>query len=276
LKISCIFVTWNSRDFIDDSIGRLHASMDPSEIVVVDNGSTDGTVELLKQRYPQVTVLALPVNTGFAGGNNFGIKFALAAGYDAVFLLNVDTIIDNDFITPCIQALEAHPEVGVIGPVVLEAYQDGIIQCEGGRIIPALGDFSYRNRGRKYVCADNLIDVGYVLGAAMMIRREVIERVGYFDEDYFPAYAEEADFCYRARRAGFRCVVQQQATIRHIGEQSSGGRQKAFNRISTHRFYFAIKHLGPASFTLASLLIVARVLYWKCRSFVRSLAVREG
>ncbi len=266
MKAACIFVTWNSEPFLADSIGRLHNFVRPEDIVVVDNGSSDHTVETLRRDYPGIALVCLPVTTGFVGGNNVGMKAAVQKGYDAVFLLNVDTIVDEDFIRPCLDVLEAHPDIGVVGPVVLEAYQHNVIQCEGGRILPVRANFPYRKRGRRFKRREELVDVGFVLGAAMMVRRDVIERIGYLDEDYFPAYGEEVDFCYRAHLAGFRLVVLRGSVIRHIGEQSSGGRLKANNRIATHRFYFAIKHSGPAAFLVASIAIVARAVYWKCRN----------
>jgi GT2 family glycosyltransferase len=265
LTTAFIFVTWNSQQFLVDSIGRLQNFASPQDIIVVDNGSSDDTLEILVRDYPQVTLCRLPVNTGFSGGNNVGMHAAMAKGYDSVFLLNVDTIIEEDFIRPCLKVLEEHPEVGVVGPVVIEAYQENVIQCEGGLVLPVRASFPYRKRGRRFVRKNEIVDVGYVLGAAMMVRREVIGRIGYLDEDYFPAYVEEADFCYRARLAGFRSVVHRGSAIRHIGEQSSGGHLKANNRIATHRFYFAIKHSGPMAFLAASIAIVTRAVYWKCR-----------
>jgi hypothetical protein len=265
LKTAFIFVTWNSQQFLGDSIGRLQSFTSPQDIIVVDNGSSDDTVATLARVCPQVTLHRLPVNTGFSGGNNIGMRSAMAKGYDSVFLLNVDTIIEEDFIRPCLKVLDEHPDIGVVGPVVLEADRDNVIQCEGGWIHARRANFPYRRRGRRFERKDEIIDVGYVLGAAMMVRREVIERIGYLDEDYFPAYVEEADFCYRARKAGYRSVIHRGSAIRHIGEQSSGGWRKANNRLAVHRFYFAIKHSGPAAFLVASVAIVARALYWKCR-----------
>ena len=274
MKTACIFVTWNSAALLADSIGRLQQFITAEDIIVVDNGSSDNTIETLRQYYPGVTLICLPVNTGFSGGNNVGMKAAMHRGYDAVFLLNVDTILDEDFITPCAQALEIHADIGVIGPVVLEAYQDNVIQCEGGRIIKLTANFPYRRSGKPFHRHDALKDVGFVLGAAMMIRRELIERIGYLDEDYFPAYVEESDFCYRAAKAGFRSVIHLGAACRHIGEQSSGGRLKHNNRVAAHRFYFAIKHSGPISFFIASFGIAARAVYWKCRDALMGIRAK--
>lgn len=265
MKAACIFVTWNSESFLANSIGRLLSFARHEDIIVVDNCSSDKTVETLTRDYPDITLIRLPVNTGFAGGNNVGMKAAVEKGYDALFLLNIDTIIDEDFIHPCLKVLKEHPDIGVVGPVVIDAYQDSVIQCEGGRIHAIRANFPYRNRGQRFDRREEIVDVGYVLGAAMMIRREVIERIGYLDEDYFPAYVEEADFCYRAHQTGYRSVIHRGSAVRHIGEQSSGGRRKTNNRLAVHRFYFAMKHSGPAAFLVASVAIVARAVYWKCR-----------
>lgn len=266
MKTACLFVTWNSEALIDDSIGRLHRFVAPQDIIVVDNGSRDHTVEWLEQRYPGITLHKLPINTGFAGGNNYGLRAAMQSGYDAVFLLNVDTIIDEDCIAPCVAQLAADPLIGIIGPTVLEAQPPGIIQCEGGKILPLTLNFEYHGIGREFDRRDELREVDYVLGAAMLIRRQVIEVIGYLDEDYYPAYVEEADFCYRASRAGFRSMIHRGSAIRHIGAQSSGGNYRAFNRLSRQRYYFGIKHLGPWAFLVGAFAVTARVFYWKCRA----------
>lgn len=266
MRAACLFVTWNSRRFLADSIGRLCQFVSPRDIVVVDNGSSDDTVDLLLRQYPEVNLIRLPINTGFAGGNNVAIKAAMEMGFDAMFLLNTDTVIDEDCVHPCLELLQSHPEIGVVGPVVLEASGENVIQCEGGRIAVHCANFPYRHRGRRFCRRGGMVNVDYVLGAAMMIRREVVEKVGYLDEDYFPAYVEEADYCYRVHKAGYSCAIHLGAAIRHIGEQSSGGRTKANTRLAVHRFYFAMKHAGPAAFLLSAAAIVARAFYWKCRA----------
>lgn len=266
MKTACLFLTWNSVTLLQNSIGRLQSLLPDLAIIVVDNGSTDGSVALIRERWPRVELMPLAHNTGFAGGNNVGLKAAIRLGFEAVFLLNTDVIIDEDFITPCVERLRRDATIGVIGPTVLEAYEANVIQCEGARIIPLTLNFDYRRIREPFVRRDELVDVGYVLGASMLIRREVIEQIGYLDEEFYPAYVEEADFCYRAKRAGFRSVVHQGSAIRHIGAQSSGGNQLAFNRLSRQRFYFGIKHLGPCAFLIGSIAVVARVFYWKCRA----------
>jgi len=262
---ACLVVTWNSSTFLENSIGRLQAFAAPADIWVVDNGSSDGTPDRIRTSYPGVNLISLPVNTGFAGGNNCGMKAILAAGYRNIFLLNADTIVDEDILTRCNSILADNPNVGIAGPTILEAEPPGIIQSEGGRIRAWTLNFEYFRRGEVFHRRDEIVDVGYVLGAGMMIRRGVIAEIGYFDEDYYPAYVEEADLCHRARKAGWRCVVDRGSALRHIGEQSSGGALKAFDRLSVRRFYFGIKHLGPFTFALAAALVVARVFFWKCR-----------
>ncbi len=266
MKTAGLFITWNSAPFLADSIGRLRSVAPSVPVIVVDNGSTDGTPALIRENWPEVRLIEPTHNTGFAGGNNIGLKAALEADFEAVFLLNADIIVEEDFITPCVARLVADPGIGIIGPTVLEAHPAGVIQCEGGQIIPHTLNFDYHRIGQPFERSDELAPVSYVLGAAMLIRTDVIRRIGYLDEEFYPAYVEEADFCYRAAQAGFRSVVHRGSAIRHIGAQSSGGKQRAFNRLSRQRFYFGIKHLGPFAFLIGSIAVVARVFYWKCRA----------
>lgn len=266
MRTACLFVTWNSATLLEDSIGRLQSLLPDLAIIVVDNGSTDGSVALIRELWPRVELIPLAHNTGFAGGNNIGLKAALEADFEAVFLLNADIIVEEDFITPCVARLAADPGIGIIGPTVLEAHPAGVIQCEGGQIIPHTLNLDYHRIGQPFERSDELAPVSYVLGAAMLIRTDVIRRIGYLDEEFYPAYVEEADFCYRAAQAGFRSVVHRGSAIRHIGAQSSGGKQRAFNRLSRQRFYFGIKHLGPFAFLIGSIAVVARVFFWKCRA----------
>jgi GT2 family glycosyltransferase len=266
MKVACIFLSWNNpEELVDNSIGKLLRFVAPESVIVVDNGSTNHIDTFIGQKYPGIALYRLPINTGFSAGNNVGMKAAMESGFDAVCLLNVDTIIDEDFIGPCAEVLQTHADIGVVGPVVLEAYQDRVVQCEGGRILKHTANFPYRKVGARFERRDELVDVGYVLGAAMMIRGDVIRKIGYLEEDYAPLYLDDPDFCCRAKKAGYRSVIHRGTAIRHIGAQSSGGAQKAFGRISTNRFQFAIKHFGPGSFLVASFAIVARVFYWKCR-----------
>jgi len=261
MKIAVIIVTWNSIKFLDNSIGKI--AKYSSDIYVIDNGSRDGTPEYIKKNYPNVNLIELPVNVGFSIANNYGIKIAFNNGFDGVFLINVDTIIDEDIINPLEQILENDKDIGIIGPVVVEADAPDIIQSNGGKFHLWCLSFPYSDRGKIFERRNGILLVDYVLGAAMLIRRELYELIGGFDEDYFPAYVEEVDLCFRAHQKGFKCAIHQGVRIRHIGKQSSGGRDKEFQRMMRNHFLFAIKHLGALRFFFSSFIISLRVLYYK-------------
>jgi alpha-1,3-rhamnosyl/mannosyltransferase len=262
MRIGVIVLSWNSLAFIDDCLkGLLERENCP--VYVVDNGSVDGSYESIKKNYPGVTLIRSENNMGFGGGNNLGIRKALDDGCEAVFLLNNDTIIDEPFIDACAEVLRADPSIGIVGPVVVEGDRPGIIQSAGGKINIWSLTFPYIGRGRKYERMNRIVRVDYVLGAAMLIHRKVLDEIGMFDPDYGPAYMEEADLCYRAARKGYGCAVHHGARIRHLGEKSSGGKECAFQRMVINRFLFGLKHLGFLPFLTASQWIFARVMAYK-------------
>lgn len=199
------------------------------EIIVVDNGSSDQTVSYIRRQYPDVIVVENAENLGFAGGNNLGIR--LAKG-EYIFLLNPDTIVRPRAVDILVSFMDANPDVGVCGPKLLN--EDGTIQRSvrhfpsfrgvlyGHTICRMLGLF--RSHHRKWMMRDfaydRQMDVDQVMGAAMMIRRSVLDRIGGMDESYF-MYLEEVDLCYAIKQNGSRIVFLPDAVITHLGGRSS-------------------------------------------------------
>lgn len=255
MKIGIIILSWNSKQYIDECLTGL-LKHESSDVYVVDNGSTDGSPDYIAQNYPTINLTVLPVNVGFALGNNIGIEKALKDGCDGVFLLNNDTIIDESFLEPCVNILLDNPQIGIAGPVVVEAYEPQIIQSAGGKISLWTLGFPFLGEGERFVRRDYMQPVGYVLGCAMLIRREVILQTGGLDPEYFPAYVEEADLCHRSRLLGYNSVVTYAARVRHIGKKSSGGSDTAVRRFHSNQFRFGMKHLHWAQFLIAGHLLV--------------------
>lgn len=262
MKTGIIVLSWNSRHFISQCLDGLILH-EHAPIYVVDNGSVDGSPELIENNYPSVKLIRSEYNLGFAGGNNLGARYAFSDNCDSVFLLNNDTIIDEPFLAPCQTLMEQDSNIGVIGPVVVDGSRPDIIQCQGGFIHPIRLDFPYRNAGKPFIRDSSIIDVGYVLGAAMLIRRSVYESMHGLDPEFFPAYIEEADFCFRASRAGHRICITNNCRVRHIGEKSSGGQGNAFRRLTVNRFRFAIKHLHGLAFLISCQILFLRAAYHK-------------
>jgi GT2 family glycosyltransferase len=262
MKTAIIIVNWNGRELTQQCLEGLSLWEPNVAIYLVDNGSTDGSVAHLSSLFPSVIVIESSTNLGFGGGNNLGIEKALEDGFDAVFLLNNDTIIDEPFLE-IIESQSDDPSIGIIGPVVVDGYGPETIQCRGGAISLSFSSFPYLGQGEVFAKTNIVSEVGYVLGAAMLIKKEVFDSIGMFDQEFFPAYVEEADLCYRARLRGFRSYISHSVRIRHIGGQSSGGSDSEFRRMMKNRFLFAIKHASAVQFVLSALVISARILIKK-------------
>ncbi len=261
--LSIVIVTWNARDLVLDCLesidrevrSRRDAGRIETETLVVDNGSADGTAEAVRSRYPWAQVIALPRNVGFAAGNNVGL--AKASGRHAV-LLNSDTIVLRGGLEACVRYLDAHPDVGVVGPQLLNP--DGSLQnCVHNfpslatEILPKglLETLFPRRFPSKRRPSALPIEVDAVLGACLFVRREVLEQVGPMPEDYF-FFLEETDWCWRIRRAGWRIVQVPEARIVHLFGESTKKKVPAETRIEYHRslYRFFRKHRGPFQMSL--------------------------
>ena len=202
-----IVLNWNGRDLTLDCLDSLLAVQTRAaamSVLVVDNASNDDSVEATRARYGDaVEILVTPENLGFAGGNNAGIEHALARGADYVLLLNNDTLVAPDLIDHLLAPFALDAATGVTDPMIYYAEPRDQIWFAGGEISPARGiarHIGIRERDRGQYDAPR--DVDYVTGCALMTSRVLIDRIGSLDPGY-RAYFEDADFCTRARRAGY-------------------------------------------------------------------------
>jgi GT2 family glycosyltransferase len=206
--VTIIILNWNGlNDTLDclRSLGQLDYL--GHETVVVDNGSTDGSVATIRETFPTVHVVENSENLGYTGGNNVGLRYALAKGTDYALLLNNDTQVAPDFLRRLVGVAEADPLTGMAGPTIYYHERPEVIWSVGG-------DIDWR-RGRTLAPGRDECDVGqfgeeprevdFVSGCALLVKRAVLDRVGLLDERFF-AYYEEAEWCVRARRAGFSIV----------------------------------------------------------------------
>jgi N-acetylglucosaminyl-diphospho-decaprenol L-rhamnosyltransferase len=198
------------------------------EIIVVDNVSTDGSAEMVRAEFPDVHLIVNTENRGFPAANNQGI--AVAEGRYAL-ILNPDTEVVGDALATMVAYADAHPDVGVVGPQLLN--DDRSIQSSRRRF-PTMATaffestwlqlYAPRRMMKRYTVQDRpddaTLDVDWVMGAALMARREAIEQVGPMDEGYF-MYSEELDWCKRFKDAGWRVVYLPTARIIHHGGKSS-------------------------------------------------------
>jgi GT2 family glycosyltransferase/glycosyltransferase involved in cell wall biosynthesis len=211
----------------------------PSDLIVVDNGPGAGAGDTLKEVAERISYLPTGVNRGFAGGMNVGIREALARGADHILLVNSDVIVRPDCIARLLDELARHPRAGIAGPLVLNRSTPWTVASFGisyssstGRMWHASGSIDDRRRSASPVDA--------ISGCVMLVSRDVFERVGLFDEDYFFSF-EDLDFCLRARCAGFETILAASAVAYHEGSRAIGAQSPA-------RLYFAARnHLLLAS-----------------------------
>jgi GT2 family glycosyltransferase len=213
--VSVIIVTYNSRKFIDKCLDSVLGSGYQSiEVVVVDNNSLDGTAEHIETKYPGVVLVRNASNVRFAIGNNVGIRKSHGSLF---FLLNPDAWIEGDCVKELVRTAMANPKLGIIGCKVY--YPNGLVQSAGGTIMASghtnLIGHEHRD-SRKYSVPG---DTEWVLGAAMLVTRDVLERVGLLDPIYY-LYFEEVDLCWRAHNAGFGVWYAPTAVAYHYGGQS--------------------------------------------------------
>ena len=216
MKADIVFVTYNSARYIPGCFRALARTSTPKEdyqVIVVDNASTDGSPAMVAAEFPQVKLIVSSENRGFTGGNNLGL--AQATG-EFQLLLNPDTEVLDDALPRLVAYAQAHPDVGVIGPQLLNA--DGTVQASRRRF-PTLDVLFTESTWlqalapRAVLAAyyvedrpDNVEQaVDWVTGAALLVRREAIAQVGPLDEGFF-MYSEELDWCHRFRDAGWRVV----------------------------------------------------------------------
>ena len=208
MNLYAVVLNWNGGD---DTLAALE-SLRGTDTICVDNGSTDGSDRAVEERFPEVELLRLGENRGFAGGNNAGIRRALERGADWVLLLNNDAVAQPGLVDALERA--ARPDVGLLACKVV--YPDGRVQYAGARFVAWLG-----YSGRSWTRARRTV-VDRADGAAMAVSRLAAETAGLLDEELF-AYVEDVDWSLRIRAAGFKVVFVEDAVVVHKGSASTGG-----------------------------------------------------
>ncbi len=242
VQVWIVVLNWNGREDTAACLTSLRNVEVPPGValtrLVVDNGSEDGSLDALPPRFPEVSFLPTGANLRWAGGNNRGLERARAAGADGVLLLNNDTVVAPDFLAPLLSAVAAHPEGGLFGPTIL-SWDGARVWSAGGDWSPWLGWGWHRGLGAAWstVAAApgargrDAVPCTSLTGAALYVTRACLEAIGGLDEGYY-LYAEDADWCLRARRAGFACLWAPASIVRHRVSGSSGAASpfKAYHR----------------------------------------------
>ncbi len=203
------------------------------EVVIVDNGSTDGSLEKIQAQYPQHTFLEMGENLGFASGSNRGLKEGLRRGADLLMLLNNDTVVAPNFLSEISKAAKKHPEVGAFGPKIYFYDDPATIWYAGGSVDPKTGRCFHIGCGAHEGYKEEKT-TDYICGCALAIRPETLEKVGFLDPRFFLIW-EEIDWCYRARDQGYACLFVPTAKVWH---KVSASFVKGNRGPMWHYFYF--------------------------------------
>lgn len=270
MKLSVVIICWNDLKVIRDCLRSIYEGTHSTdfEVIVSDNGSTDGSVEFVRANYPRVQVVENRANLGFAKGNNAGIR---ASRGEYVLILNPDTIVDEGSLDRFVAFAERHPEAGAFGCRVLN--RDGTYQVSA-RLFPtvrrywvaALGLkslarisslFLYEEYPRWYGDTEKVID--WQSGCCVMFRGELLRKLGGFDEQFFYHF-EEVDLCRRVWNAGFSIIFTPEAHITHLGGQSVSRFPIRFE-IEKHRsrYRYFYKHFGAKAAHQCRRLSIAKI-----------------
>jgi N-acetylglucosaminyl-diphospho-decaprenol L-rhamnosyltransferase len=273
--LAVVIVSWNVRGLLVACLRSLFADLERSklgaQVWVVDNGSSDGTPEIVAEAFPDVHLTAHDENLGFAAGNNLALRQiqALEQSPDYIWLLNPDTEVLPGATAALLSALETHPQAGVAGAKLL--YPDGSLQHSAFRF-PGLVQLAFeflplpkrlydtpingRYPHRLYE-GETLFMVDHPLGAAMMVRVEAVAQVGLMDEEY-RLYCEEIDWCWRLRKAGWRALcVPAARVIHHAGRSAAQVRVPSFVNLWSSRARLYAHHHGPLTWRLARIAVRA-------------------
>ena len=214
--VSIIILNWNGKKDTIECLDSLKQITYPNYVIIlVDNGSTDGSVECFKKRYPEIEIIENKENLGFAEGNNIAIRAAITRNAKYIFMLNNDTVVEPNILNYLEKVLEMDPIIGIAGPTVYHYKEKSLIQSAGGTIIWSKGrapSLTYKQD----VSRNKLKDVVYVAGCSLLAKAELFQKIGYLNNNYF-AYWEETDWCVRAKKAGYRIVHVPVAKIWHKG-----------------------------------------------------------
>lgn len=256
-KIFIIILNYNGADVIKKCLASVFKLDYPDfEVVVVDNDSHDGSLEMAKTGFSKAHFIKNEANLGFSSGNNVGIRFALERMADYVLLLNNDTEVEKDFLTRLIEITETDKKIGITSPVIFNGYNRQV-WFSGGKIkwlrMKTLNE-------RKAPTVDNY-KTGFITGCAMLVKASVFKEIGLLDEDYF-LYWEDADFSVRAERAGFKNIIVTGSWVYHFEKSEANLKNKTYWLVVSGLIFF--KKNTPAMLRpwIAGYIILRKTKNW--------------
>lgn len=254
-KVSIIILNWNGKEDTIECLESLkHIRYPNYEILLVDNGSTDGSVECFKEKYPKIEIIENKKNLGFAEGNNVGIRKVMERSTNYILLLNNDTVVDPEFLGELVKVADSDPKIGIVGAKIYYYEYNGkkdILNFAGGQINFFKGEtyhigLNNTDKGQY----DYLRTVQYIEGSCMLIKKDVIRDIGVLDPDYF-AYWEETDYCVRTLNKGYSIYYVPNAKIWHkIGASTKKDNNMLYLYLMTRNRILFMRKNAPLIFKI--------------------------
>lgn len=222
-KVFIVILNYNRKECLKKCLASVYKIGYPNfEVVLVDNNSTDGSLEMAMTGYSRFIFVKNEENLGYAAGNNKGIRYALERMADYVLLLNNDVEVRENFLDCLIEEAENNPRVGILSPLVFDGYS-GKVWFSGGKI----DWLRMKTVHETEIKSDNNFESDFISGCAMLVKKEVFKRAGLLDEDFF-LYWEDADFSFRAKQAGFKLKVAISSWVDHYERKKSRSNTKTY------------------------------------------------
>lgn len=232
-KVFIIILNYNGKECIERTLSDVFKLDYPNfKVVLVDNNSTDGSLEIARNKFPKIPLIRNQENLGFSAGNNKGIKYALERGADYVMLLNYDIGLEKKSLFHLIEAAEKDTRIGVACPLIFEK-DNARVWFSGGKIkwIQMKAVHERKVLSQDFLCSD------YITGAAILIKKEVFKKIGLLDEEYF-LYWEDADFSVRAKRAGYKLLVSAKSHMVHFEKSEQKKEKKIYWLVLSGLLFF--------------------------------------
>ncbi len=228
-KLAIVIINWNSYEVTEMTILSLHnTSFKEYDIILIDNHSTDGSLEKLEATFKEITILKSNENLGFAGGNNLGIQYAIDKGYKYTMLLNNDVEVEANFIEPLVEKLEGNSHIGAVQPLIYFHHDRSVIWNAGSTFNAFLGicstpDYNKKDSQQLFRHKEKKID--WITGCAFMVKTEILAQIGALNHQFF-IYYEDVDLSFRIKEAGYQLSYVPKSVIHHIAGLSHKSKEK--------------------------------------------------
>lgn len=265
MEVSVVIPNYNGMKYIEACLDSLYSGSMVPEIIIVDNASTDGSAELIEQKYPRCRLIRFKENTGFCGAVNEGIRLA---DTEYILLLNNDTEVDKDFVKNLYEAIKANKQAFSVASKMLSLHQPNIID-DAGDLYCALGWAYALGKGKNKAIYDKPAEIFAACAGAAIYRKEVFEIIGCFDENHF-AYLEDIDIAYRARLRGYHNYYTPDAIVYHAGSAVSGSRYNDFKvRLAARNSIYLIYKNMPLLQIILNLPLLLAGIFIKWLFFIK-------